>query len=80
MAGITRRLIMREIPLNGSSLKSTVDDEDYDWLMQWEWFALEYKPGKFYAARTAKDGSLILMHDEIFKRIQATSKMKSMPH
>jgi hypothetical protein len=28
-----------------------VDDEDYEWLSQWRWYANEQCPGRFYAER-----------------------------
>ena len=59
----------KEIPLTQGKV-TIVDDEDYDWLIQWKWHA--HKGGKnYYAARGSrkKDGegkpSLIYMHTEI---------------
>lgn len=57
---------MNEIPLTQGKF-TVVDDEDYEWLMQWKWFAV--KAGKTYYARRAsyKNGRLspIPMHREI---------------
>jgi len=50
---------MNKIPLINSHLKAKVDDEDYAWLMQYEWFLMEG-----YAA-TIIDGYIHLMHNMI---------------
>jgi len=68
---------MKEIPLgNGqnanatlrsSSLRSTrVDDEDYEWLSRYSWYAY-YDPerGMTYAAHDTPSGRRVLMHDVI---------------
>lgn len=54
---------MKEIQLINSTLKTQVDDEDYDWLMQWDWLAVKRK-GSYYAVRYEqnKDGSFRVIH------------------
>lgn len=42
---------MKQIPLTNGHF-SLVDDEDYDFLMQWKWCLIQYKNGKKYAIRT----------------------------
>ena len=54
---------MKEIPLdNGRFAK--VDDEDYEWLSKYNWYAY-YDPvkGQTYAAHDRPDGKRVLMHD-----------------
>lgn len=58
---------MKEILLTQGQT-SIVDDEDYEWLMQWKWCVIKRacKNGvHFYARRTLRS---ILMHREIAKR------------
>lgn len=57
---------MKEIPLTQGKV-ALVDDADYDWLMQWKWFARASR-GKFYAMRkikTAKGRGHVFMHNII---------------
>ena len=53
---------MREISLSQGQV-TLVDDEDYEYLSQWRWYA-NLISGKFYAVRTVKKPSrqTILMH------------------
>ena len=56
---------MKEIPLgNGQSAK--VDDEDYEKLACYKWYAY-YDPerGRTYAAHDTPSGRRVLMHDVI---------------
>ncbi len=56
---------MKEIPLdNGQFAK--VDDEDYEWLSQYKWYAY-YDPqrGQTYAAHDRPDGKRVYMQDVI---------------
>ena len=56
---------MKEIPLtNGQSAK--VDDEDYEWLSRYSWYAY-YDPqrGMTYAAHDTRSGRRVFMHDVI---------------
>ncbi len=56
---------MKEIPLdNGQFAK--VDDEDYEKLSRYKWYAY-YDPERkmTYAAHDRPDGSRVLMHDVI---------------
>ena len=52
---------MKYIPLTNGK-RAIVDDEDYDWLMQYEW---HYHDGY---ARTFIDGMPVYMHDLIVDR------------
>ena len=54
-------------------LYAIVDAADYEWLMQWKWYALKAKPNGFYAYRTEfKDGKRIAvpMHRQILGLVQ----------
>ena len=59
---------MKEIKLGKSGKVTIVDDEDYDYLMQWKWFAhRSYATNDFYVCRKSlkKDGirgKMIMMH------------------
>ncbi|HEY1248462.1 MAG TPA: AP2/ERF family transcription factor [Nitrososphaera sp.] len=52
---------MKEIPLTRGEV-ALVDDEDYDWLMQWKW---HYTSNGYAARRDGKYGPIILMHRQI---------------
>jgi hypothetical protein len=56
---------MKEIPL-GNGLNAKVDDEDYEYLSGYSWYA-HYDPqrGKMYAAHDRPDGRRVFMHDVI---------------
>ena len=56
---------MKEIPLgNGQSAK--VDDEDYEWLSRYNWYAYhDPERGKTYAAHDTPSGRRVFMHDVI---------------
>ena len=60
---------MKEIALTNSDQCATVDDEDYEYINQWEWFLVEEENGMEYAARsyTLDDVEYIIyMHDEVW--------------
>lgn len=59
---------MKEILLT-RGLVSMVDDEDYDWLSQWKWYATSKDHKHWYAARKTNKGKrrTIAMHREILK-------------
>lgn len=67
---------MKKIPLTQNKF-ALVDDEDYEWLMQWKWFAMKKKRKSsiiFYAARKStkilngkKTRCMRWMHREINK-------------
>jgi len=56
---------MKEIPL-GNGQNAQVDDEDYEWLSRYRWYAY-YDPqqGKTFAATDAPSGRRVYMHDVI---------------
>lgn len=56
---------MKEIPLTQGKV-TLVDDEDYEYLIQWKWYALKNK-ATVYAVRTVRRGVLLYMHREIMK-------------
>lgn len=51
---------MKRISLTQGQV-ALVDDEDYNYLIQWKWCAKKDRPGKFYAGRTQRH-RIILMH------------------
>ena len=60
---------MREIPLTQGKV-ALVDDEDYEWLSQWKWCALNRGDGCYYAVRgtydrTTRASRQIRMHRQI---------------
>jgi len=57
--------IMKEIPL-GNGLNAKVDDEDYEWLSRYSWYAYhDPQRGMTYAAHDTPSGRRVLMHDVI---------------
>lgn len=52
----------REIPLTQGKV-AIVDDADYDYLIQFKWYASRSRVAdKFYAMREDKEGTMLLMH------------------
>lgn len=56
---------MKYIPL-GRDQNAIVDDEDYEWLIRYRWYAY-YDPVRkeTYAATTTPSGRRVFMHDAI---------------
>lgn len=61
-------LMSKQIPLTQGKF-AIVDDEDYDWLMQWKWCAAKQNNGDFYAIRRTSRKPIkrktIYMHRQI---------------
>jgi hypothetical protein len=56
---------MKEIPLT-NGLKAKVDDEDYEWLSRYTWYAyFDPKRKQTYAAHDTPTGRRVFMHDVI---------------
>lgn len=56
---------MKEIPL-GNGLNAKVDDEDYEWLSQYSWYAYyDQERDMTYAAHDTPSGRRVYMHDVI---------------
>jgi hypothetical protein len=55
---------MKEIPLS-KGLVALVDDCDFEWLNQWEWYASSGRLNSYYARRSLKEHKSVLMHREI---------------
>lgn len=62
--------IMKQIPLTQGKF-AIVDDEDYEWLMQWKWYAAK-GTYTYYAARGFP--KRILMHRQILGLIKGDGK------
>ena len=63
---------MKRIYLNNNQ-PVLVDDDDYEWLMRWEWYAYYMPDGREGAARDVmlNDGSIetLFMHEAIYFRM-----------
>lgn len=74
--------IVKKITLSQGKF-ALVDDEDYDWLMQWKWSTLRVKT-TFYATRctSRKEGRRrwLLMHREILIKYGVLSKNRQTDH
>lgn len=61
---------MREI-ITTNGFRTQVDDEFFEYLSQWKWYAIRHHTGKNYVIRTIKDEQgkqkFMWMHREIFK-------------
>jgi hypothetical protein len=56
---------MKEIPL-GNGMTTKVDDEDYEWLSRYSWYAYyDSQQGKTYAAHDTPNGRRVFMHNVI---------------
>ncbi len=56
---------MKEMPL-GNGLNAKVDDEDYEWLSTYNWYAYyDSARGMTYAAHDTPSGRRVLMHGVI---------------
>lgn len=74
---------MKQIPLTQGQF-AIVDDQDYDYLMQWKWCAAYCKRGKrFYALRTYKvDGKQLSigMHRQLIGVVDKSIKVDHIDH
>lgn len=52
---------MKRIKLTQGQV-AIVDDDDFEWLSQWNWRALQHPSGKFRAGRAGPQQAAILMH------------------
>lgn len=52
----------RQIPVEGSDKPAIVDDENFEYLSQFEWFAVEDADGKIHAGR------IVLMEEDVLNR------------
>lgn len=60
-------MLMKKLSLTQNRF-ALVDDQDYDWLMQWKWHALRQRTGNWYAVRSEgkwPNRTLVYMHDAI---------------
>ena len=59
---------MKKIKLTNSDKFATVDDEDYEYINQWNWFLIEEENDMEYAVRSYIFNDIeymIYMHDEV---------------
>lgn len=56
---------MKKIPLTRGQV-ALVDDEDYDYLMQWKWYPHKERTGNFYV-KSWRRSKFVWMHREIMK-------------
>ena len=62
---------MKEIPL-GNGLNAKVDEEDYEWLSTYSWYAYyDSERGMTYAAHYTPSGRRVFMHDVIMASIHS---------
>lgn len=59
---------MKEIQLTKGQV-AIVDDEDYEWLKQWKWHAVEACGGGFYAKGTMHTRNIYYMHRVILEKM-----------
>lgn len=64
---------MKLIPLTQGKF-AKVDDDDYDYLMQFKWYLFKHKDGNYYARRNnysniTKKQNTILMHRDLMKSV-----------
>jgi len=57
---------MKEIELTQGQV-AIVDDDDYEYLSQWKWFAQYDKRGKCFYARRSTNPGCVFMHRQIIK-------------
>ncbi len=77
---------MKKIPLTRGYV-AIVDDCDYDYLMQWKWYAHDSSVGRVYAMRTARlsenlphRSSKVTMHSMVLTRAGIPFAGKSIDH
>jgi hypothetical protein len=63
---------MKEIPLTKGKV-ALVDDADYEWLMQWNWYAWFSPRSKTWYARRSNGDQKLYMHREILRAGQGVT-------
>lgn len=60
---------MKKIPLTQGKV-AFVDDEDYEYLMQWKWYALNPKKDLWYAVRMINSTRQLIRMHRVIKKIE----------
>jgi uncharacterized protein (UPF0297 family) len=63
---------MKLIPLQNSNRQAKCDDEDYEYLNQFEWYLLDGHATRFVEMDGADSLVAILMEDEVMERATST--------
>ena len=66
---------MKEIQLTQGKV-ALVDDEDYEYLNQWKWYANEWKRGKLYAVRNVRKNKQYIGYESMHRLLSSNKDKK----
>ena len=66
---------MKEIQLTQGKV-ALVDDEDYEYLNQWKWYANEWKGGKLYAVRNVRKNKQYIGYESMHRLLSSNKDKK----